>query len=192
MVIVVLPEEVHVTTVGREGFILQLFKVDELRLVYIQVIEREGVGGSLAVLRDDGTDGPVIERDGVLPVGWRDYRFRPSQLLGRFHADEIMLAPVEPPSLPVLKHGRKGIGKASLGIGRNETAVAARHALHVAQVEGGMQDALSDTTTAHDYSVAGADEVYFLLCRIEILFYHNDFSSSFTSSVGVYSRSCSL
>ena len=189
--VVVAPEKIHVTTVGWEGFILQLLEVDELRLVDIQVIEREGVGGSLSVLRDDGTDGSVIEGDGVLPVGRRDYRFRPSQLLGRFYADEIMLAPVESPSLPVLEHGRKRIGKASLGIGRYETAVASGHTLHVAQVEGGMQDTLSDTTTAHDHRVAGIDEVYFLLCRIEILFYHNDFSSSLTSSVGVYSRSCS-
>ena len=190
MVVVVLAEEVDVASIGREGLVFELFEVDELRLVDVEVVEREGVGGTLAVLRDDGTDGAVIERDGVLPVAGRYDRVGPSQFFGRLDPDEIMLAPVEAPSLPVLKHRRYGVGEASLGVGGYEAAVAARHALHVAQVEGGVENALADASTAHDHVVAGGDEVDLHLGWVEILIYHSALSS-LTSSVGVYSKSCS-
>ena len=190
MVIVVLTEQVHVATVGWKGLVLQLLEVYELRLVNVKVIKREGVGGSLAVLGDDGADGTIVKRDGVLPVGGRDDRVGPSQLLGRLDADDVVLAAMEAPTFPVLEHGRYGIGETSLGVGRDESTIAARHPLHVAQVEGGVEDALSNTTTAHDYGVTGGNEVDLLLRWVEVLLYHTVFSS-LISSVGVYSKSCS-
>ena len=82
MVIVVLAEEVNVASVSREGLVFELFEVDELRLVDVEIVEGEGVGGTLAVLGDDGTDGTVIKGDGVLPVAGRYDRVGPSQFLG--------------------------------------------------------------------------------------------------------------
>ena len=45
-----LTKEVDIATVGREGLILQLLEVDELRLVDVEVVKREGVRRALAVL----------------------------------------------------------------------------------------------------------------------------------------------
>ena len=39
MVIVVLAEEVNVASVSREGLVFELFEVDELRLVDVEIVE---------------------------------------------------------------------------------------------------------------------------------------------------------
>ena len=50
MVIVVLVKEVDIASVGRESLVFELLEVDELSLVDVEVVEREGVRCALAVL----------------------------------------------------------------------------------------------------------------------------------------------
>ena len=73
---------------------------------------------------------------------------------------------MEAPSLPVLKHGRYGIGETSLCIGGDKATIAARHALHVAQVEHGVEYTLAYASTAYYHVVSSVDEVDLHLCWV--------------------------
>ena len=50
------------------------------------MVEREGVGGSAAILRDDVEIGTVVESNRVLPVHWLEVWFLPMQRLPWFLA----------------------------------------------------------------------------------------------------------
>ena len=101
MVQAAVTEQLLVTTVCRKRFIVELLPVDELGLVDEDMVEREGVGGSAAVLRDDIEIGTVVESNRVLPVHWLEVRILPMQRLPRLFAHDVVNITLVAPLLEV-------------------------------------------------------------------------------------------
>ena len=163
-------EGVAVATVGRVGLILQLLEVDELCLVDEHEVERLRVGGALAVLRDDGGVGTVVERQRVLPVHGLDDGVFPSPRLGGLLAPGIVYVLDEAPAAQVGIPRRDDVRPHALRVGAYQCRVRAGHALHVAAQQRGSNESLAYAAPAHHCHVLGHQGQHVGLCRVKILF----------------------
>ena len=101
MVETAVTEQLLVSTVCRERLIVELLPVNKFRLVDEDMVEREGVGGTAAVLRDDVEVAAIIEGYGILPVHGLEVWLLPMQRLPWFLAHYVVDIALVAPLLEV-------------------------------------------------------------------------------------------
>ena len=142
--------------IGRKRLIFEAFIVNELRLVNQELRERQRVGTSWSVLRNDDGAGAVVKSNDVLIFGWLDDGL--AKRFGRSPSNHIMQAIDEAPPLPSRQQARNGVCQSVL-VGRYDNAArAAFHPLHIAQDER-RSDAvgLSSATASDNHGGIGTD-----------------------------------
>ena len=160
------------SAVGLEGFVFELFEVDEFRLVDVEEIEALGVGRAFAVLRNDLSDGAGVEGNDIVPAGGRDERLGPVERFGRWMTDAPMYVASVAPGFPVHEHGGQRVGECALAVGSYEGGGAAWHELEVAQVRLCVEHTFPRAASGHHDAVACAGADNFLLHLIEVYFFH--------------------
>ena len=101
MVEAAVTEQLLVSTVCRERLIVELLPVNKFCLVDEDMVKREGVRCTAAVLRDDIEIATIIKGYGILPVHRLEVRFLPMQRLPRFFANDVVNIALVAPLLEV-------------------------------------------------------------------------------------------
>ena len=114
MVEAAVTEQLLVASVSWERLIVELLPIYKFRLVDEDMVEREGVGSSAAVLRDDIEIATIIKCYGILPVHRLEVRFLPMQRLPWFFAHYVVNIALVAPLFEVYQSRRKDVGLASL------------------------------------------------------------------------------
>ena len=118
-------------TVGRERFVFEFLIVDEFSLVNEQPRERERVGRTWTVLRDDDRTRAVVERYDVFIIVRLDDRT--SKRLGRTATDNVVHAVDIAPAFPRREQPRQRVGQTVFERRHHDAACRAWHTLHIAQ-----------------------------------------------------------
>ena len=117
--------------IGRQRLLFESLVIDELGLVDQEPRKGQRVAAARAILRNDDGAGAVVEGNDMLILrrldDWLAEGFR------RPTPNDVVDAIHEAPSFPCRQQARNCVGQAMLVGGHNNTASAARHALHVAQ-----------------------------------------------------------
>ena len=119
--------------VRRKRFVFEALVVNELCLVNQEPRQRERVGASWSVFRNDDGARAVVERDDVIVLGWLDDGL--AEGFGRSPSNHIMHAIDEAPPLPCRQQARNGVCQSVLVCRYDNAARAAFHPLHIAQDE---------------------------------------------------------
>ena len=119
------------TTVGRERFVFEFLIVDEFRLVNEQPRERERVGRTRSVLRDDDRTRSVVERYDVFIIVRLDDRA--SKRLGRTATDNVVHTVDIAPAFPRREQSRQRVGQTVFERRHHDAAGRAWHTLHITQ-----------------------------------------------------------
>ena len=110
--------------IRRESLLIELYRVDELGLVDEDPGQRERVGRTGAVLRENDGDKTVIEGDNILPLFRVGERFRRSTAYDEVNA--LLIAPTAPSG----EQSREGVCESVLECRHNNAAGGAGHSLH--------------------------------------------------------------
>lgn len=139
-------EQLLVSTVCRERLIVELLPVNKFRLVDEDMVEREGVGSSAAVLRDDVEVAAIIEGYGIFPVHGLEMWFLPMQRLPRFFANDVVDVTLVTPLLQVHQSRGENVGLASLDRWRHHAQARTWHVLHGIEDAASLDHTFSGTT----------------------------------------------
>ena len=101
MVEAAVPEQLLVASVSWERLIVELLPIYKFRLVDEDMVEREGIGSTAAVLRDDIEVASVVKGYGILPVHRLEVRFLPMQRLPWLLAYDVVDITLVSPLLQV-------------------------------------------------------------------------------------------
>ena len=101
MVETAVTEQLLVFTVCRERLIVELMPVNKFRLVDEDMVEREGIGSSAAVRRDDVEIATIIKGYCILPVHGLEVWLLPMQRLPWFLAHYVVDIALVAPLLEV-------------------------------------------------------------------------------------------
>ena len=101
MVEAAVTEQLLVASVSWERLIVELLPIYKFCLVDEDMVEREGIGSTAAVLRDDVEVAAIIKGYCILPVHGLEVRFLPVQRLPRFFANDVVDIALVAPLLEV-------------------------------------------------------------------------------------------